>query len=76
MNKTAELLLQEYVKLTDKIYRDGTLSTHNLHLLLHLAQQSKLNGPVETFSAFPFESHMAPFKRRYHSGFKAAAQGQ
>lgn len=75
MNEVARELLEEYVKDADRIYPDGTLSTHNLHLLLHLAQQSFLNGPVETFSSFDFESFMCPFKRNFHSGHKAAAQG-
>ncbi|CAG7821825.1 unnamed protein product [Allacma fusca] len=35
----------------------------NVHNIFHLADDCKRHGPLESFSSFPFESHLGYIKR-------------
>ena len=55
-------LLQLHSLFTSSAY------TYNAHCLLHLYDFVKLYGPLDTFSAFPFENYLYSLKRRIKSG--------
>lgn len=48
--------------------------SHNMHSILHLSDDVKKFGPLNSFSAFPFESYMQPFKKKIKSGVKPLQQ--
>lgn len=48
--------------------------SHNVHIILHLADDVKKYGPLNNFSAFPFESFMQPLKKKIKSGVKPLQQ--
>ncbi|EEC02756.1 hypothetical protein IscW_ISCW024181, partial [Ixodes scapularis] len=50
----AESLLTEFVREAGSLYGDGVYD-YNVHSLIHLAQDVWRFGPVDLFSAFPFE---------------------
>ncbi|VDP52845.1 unnamed protein product [Schistosoma margrebowiei] len=45
-----------------------------MHLLQHLPDDVRANGPLDCFSAFPFESYMRQTKKSVHSGYAVAKQ--
>lgn len=53
----ARELLEFFVKSFKTLYGAENIS-HNVHNLLHLAQDVKNHGPVDEFSAFPFENYL------------------
>ncbi|XP_011688765.1 PREDICTED: uncharacterized protein LOC105450548 [Wasmannia auropunctata] len=53
----AKLLLQYYVETFISLYGKENVS-HNTHHLLHLCDDVKKFGPLQEFSAFPFENYM------------------
>lgn len=53
----AKLLLRYYVE-TFIILYDKENASHNTHNLLHLCDDVKKFGPLQKFSAFPFENYM------------------
>ncbi len=58
----ADSCLKCFVDMFKKIYGDYHLS-YNVHNLLHLANECKLHGPLDSFSAFPFESYLGQLKK-------------
>ncbi|XP_077498778.1 uncharacterized protein LOC144109886 [Amblyomma americanum] len=55
-------LLNHFVKGFTKIYGKEHAS-HNVHGLCHLASDVEHLGPLDSWSAFPFEYHMSTLKR-------------
>ncbi|CAN7944463.1 unnamed protein product, partial [Ixodes pacificus] len=57
----AEQLLVHFVKTYIELYgKDGV--SHNVHNLIHLANDVRAHGPLHSFSAFPFENFMGSLK--------------
>ena len=61
-NNYANQLLSYFVEHYAKLYGKENLS-HNVHSLLHLAQDSLRHGPLDQFSAFPFENKLQEIKK-------------
>lgn len=62
----ADQLLKDFVLEFETHYGQKSVS-HNIHMLLHLAEDVKKFGPLDKFSAFPFENFMTPIKDYVHS---------
>lgn len=60
--KFAELALQKFVLRTEILY-GPTFHTYNVHGLLHLTDDVKRFGNLDSFSAFPYESNMPIFRK-------------
>ena len=58
----AESCLKSFVKMFGKIYGDYQI-VYNVHSLLHLANECRFHGALDSFSAFPFESYLGQLKR-------------
>jgi len=69
----AETLLKKFVK-DYKIVYEGVSIVYNVHALLHLPDDVRQLGPLDTFSAFPFENFLGIMKRRIRSGSRPLAQ--
>ncbi|XP_071580030.1 uncharacterized protein [Temnothorax nylanderi] len=54
-------LLEYFVNTFSQIYGEQYIS-HNIHNLLHIFADVRKYGPVDEFSAFPFENHMTYIK--------------
>lgn len=54
-------LLKYFVDVFEKIYGSHLVS-HNIHGLLHIADDYELYGPLDKCSAFPFENYMKKLK--------------
>lgn len=59
--KYADKLLKHFVECFIKIY-GPEFASHNIHGLLHITDCVKQFGPLDTFSAFPFENFMKELK--------------
>jgi len=64
---------QHFVISFDRIYGKSYMS-HNIHIILHLADDTKIFGSINNFSAFPFENYMQPFKKKIKTGAKPLQQ--
>lgn len=62
LNDTAHSFLIKFVKTAAKHYGSEIL-TYNMHSLIHLNEDVKNLGPLDTFSAFPFENYLQELKR-------------
>ena len=60
-NQYANQLLLAFVKEAREIYGDK-FSSYNVHNLVHLAADVQKFGPLDSFSAFPFENHLFVLK--------------
>lgn len=69
----ADSLLKYFVKSFENIYGKEYIS-HNVHNLLHLCDDVKHFGPLDMFSAFPFENHMQVLKKFVRKGDKPIQQ--
>lgn len=59
----AEKALRIFVLRSETLYGKGFV-TYNTHGLLHLVDDAKnLNGPLDSFSAFPYENNMRIFRK-------------
>ncbi|CAN7987314.1 unnamed protein product [Ixodes hexagonus] len=58
----AESLLRQFVSEAGTLYGNG-IYVYNIHSLIHLAQDVRQFGPVDTFSAFPFENFLGKLKK-------------
>jgi len=58
----AHELLVTFVEHSSKLYGKEFL-VYNVHSLVHLCNNVKLYGPLEKFSAFPFENFLGQLKR-------------
>lgn len=61
LNRCADDLLNYFVRSFESIYGIHFVS-YNVHNLLHLASDCLTFGPLDNFSAFPFESFMKTIK--------------
>lgn len=62
LNDTAQAFLTKFVKAAAKHY-GSEIITYNMHSLVHLNEDVKNLGPLDTFSAFPFENYLQELKR-------------
>lgn len=69
----AKELINKFVQLLPKLYYAEFL-VYNTHSLLHLADEVKLHGPLDNFSAFQFENFMQPLKSMLRSKSKHLSQ--
>lgn len=67
-NKAASDLLFYYVRHFSTIYGIAHV-TYNVHGLLHLADDCARFGPLESFSAFKFESYLGKLKRKLRTAY-------
>lgn len=58
----AGALLCYFVETFAELYDNQV--TYNIHCLIHLLNDVKNHGPLDNFSAFPFENHMKFLKRQ------------
>jgi len=58
----AKQVLQLFVEQAEIIYGASFLS-YNVHVLLHLVDDVAKLGPLDSFSAFPFENNMRVFEK-------------
>ncbi|XP_070516696.1 uncharacterized protein [Cardiocondyla obscurior] len=58
----AELALQKFVLRSANLY-SLTFITYNVHGLLHITDDVRRFGNVDSFSAFPYENNMSIFKK-------------
>lgn len=65
----AKELLTHFVSTFGQIY-GKTFMSHNIHITLHVADYVKEFGPLNCYSAFPFESFMQPLKKKIKNGVK------
>lgn len=59
----AKSLVNHFVDSFAKLYGKSYVSS-NMHIINHLADDIKQYGPLDTFSAFPFENYMQPIKEK------------
>ncbi|XP_040062561.1 uncharacterized protein LOC120835954 [Ixodes scapularis] len=69
----AEQLLRLFVRECSVIYGKTSL-VYNVHLLIHLANDCRLLGPLDNFSCFPFENYLGRLKTLVRSGNKPLQQ--
>ena len=69
----AEELLQHFVKTFPILYGKEFLS-YNVHGLLHIAEDARQFGSLDSFSAFRFENHLGKLKRFLKSGANSLVQ--
>lgn len=69
----AQSLLEEFVRLFGEVYGADHL-VYNVHSLLHIVDDVKMYGPIDSYSAFPFESFMYKVKRMVHKKNQSLAQ--
>lgn len=69
----AKELLQHFVKCFQIIYGKKYVS-HNVHNLLHLANDVETFGPLDEFSAFRFENYLSKIKKLIRKGDKPLQQ--
>jgi hypothetical protein len=60
-NDLAHVLFCDFIQDFAEIFGESYIS-YNFHMLSHLAEESKKNGPLDEFSAFPFESFLGRMK--------------
>lgn len=58
----AELALQKFVLRSPNLY-GPTFNSYNVHGLLHLVDDVRRFGTLDSFSAFPYESNMTVFRK-------------
>ena len=58
----AEKFIFEFVDFAPKLYGQQ-FSVYNIHSLIHLADDCKIHGPLENFSAFDFENELQKIKK-------------
>jgi len=69
----AKKLLKYFVEYFIIIYRPEHVS-HNIHGLLHITDSVKDLGPLDTFSAFPFENFLKELKSMLRKSEKPLEQ--
>lgn len=72
INYASTLLL--YFVNTFKILYGAENISHNVHNLLHLVEDVKIHGPLDNFSAFPFENYLQTILKSIRKGEKPLAQ--
>lgn len=69
----AEQLLVYFVSQCKRIY-GAEFMVYNIHALVHLSDDVRRFGPLDTISAFPFESYLGKIKRLLRSPNKPLQQ--
>lgn len=69
----AEQLLRTFVIHCKKIYGSDFL-VHNVHALIHIADDARAYGVLDNISAFPFENHLGTIKKLIRSPNKPLQQ--
>lgn len=69
----ARALLKYFVKYFISLYGSENVS-HNVHNLLHICDDVQYYGPLDSFSAFPFENYMQYFKKFVRKGERPLEQ--
>ncbi|CAH8512999.1 unnamed protein product [Schistosoma haematobium] len=71
--ETARIDLLNFLEEYEWCYGSEDL-VYNVHSLQHLPDDVRAHGPLDSFSAFPFESYMRQIKNSVRSGFAVAKQ--
>lgn len=71
--KCAEQLLKFFVECAVVLY-GKEFFTYNVHCLVHLAKNCLRFGPLDSFSAFPFENYLQKVKFLVHTGSRPLEQ--
>lgn len=69
----AKALLLEFIEKFRYLYGECYIS-YNIHNLQHLTDCTTIYGPLDSFSAFPFETKLGQIKRLVKSGYRAIEQ--
>lgn len=69
----SQQLIKHFIETFSILYGKENMS-HNVHNLLHLADDVKAFGSIENFSAFPFENNMMFIKKLVRKGDKPLQQ--
>ncbi|KAM7306470.1 uncharacterized protein ISCGN_010173 [Ixodes scapularis] len=72
-SRFARDLLRYFVQELGGLYGEKQL-VYNVHSLIHLADQCLDHGPLDEFSAFPFESYLGKIKKELRSPREPLAQ--
>jgi hypothetical protein len=59
----AHRCLEMFINKMGDLYGENSL-TYNVHILLHLTEFVRKHGPLDNFSAFPFENYLNQLKHR------------
>ncbi|CAN7942719.1 unnamed protein product, partial [Ixodes hexagonus] len=72
---SADQLLHYFVEQasSERLYGE-TVHVYNVHGLIHLAQDVRAFGPLDSFSSFPFENYLGSLKKKVRSGSRPLAQ--
>lgn len=73
LGEYAHTLLKYFIETFIVLYGEEHAS-HNVHNLIHLYEDTKIFGILESFSAFPFENYLQKLKRLIRKGDKPLAQ--
>lgn len=69
----AQLALEKFVENCPHFYKHTFLS-YNVHALLHLVKDVERLGPLDSFSAFPYENNMIFFRKYYRKPHRPLQQ--
>ncbi|KAL3218934.1 hypothetical protein MRX96_050586 [Rhipicephalus microplus] len=72
-NDFAKEVLRYFVQEFGELYGKKQL-VYNVHTVVHLADQCREHGPLDQFSAFPFESYLGKMKKWLRSSNKPLSQ--
>lgn len=72
-NTYAKDLLMFFVKTFKLLYGEDNI-VYNVHNLIHLCEDVKKYGSLDTFSAFPFENYMQVLKKQLRKSEKPLSQ--
>ncbi|XP_065213071.1 uncharacterized protein LOC135840511 isoform X1 [Planococcus citri] len=63
----AQEIIQKFVSTFSTLYHKSLIN-HNLHGLIHFAEDCRVFGSPDSFSAFPFENFLSVIKKLFRSG--------
>ena len=72
-NDFAFSVLRIFINNFSNLYGQQEL-VYNVHSLLHLPADAMIHGPLDNFSAFPFENHIRLLKSYVHGSTRPAQQ--
>lgn len=73
LNSYAEILLKHFVQHFAALY-GGNMVSYNVHSVIHLPADVRRHGPVDDFSAFPFENFLGQMKKMVRQPKNAVQQ--
>ena len=73
MLNAAQEILKEFIKHSSQIF-DKCFVVYNIHCLIHLVDECRNHGSLESFSAFKYENFMGIMKRYLRSTYKPLHQ--